>query len=204
MAANDPFSRVLDVVAKRMPRMYIQTLLPLAGRVRTLEAQFMPIGLTEKLSTKYVGWEIPGLSHDVLQWINTKPYELTFDLRFFTDNSPDDRIFSLDKISEARRLLLALCLPRKRQQTVKDIAPYRVMVVLPKIISTVCVLEDVSIRHERYNVEGDLVDYTATVKFREILDMRVSAEDTYQHGMLRGQALSSSSGQLSDNYSDKF
>lgn len=173
----------------RGPRMYIQTLEPLGGALRTVEAQFNPVGFEDGVETKYVGWEVPGLSHEVLQFISTKNYELPFELRFIVDQSLGKSTELIKRFLEYRRILFALAYPKSIARggaSVNGAAPHRVLVVWPELISMTCVLKNVKWRYDNFNLKGQPIDMTAKVTFCEIRDARISADEVYVVGTQRG------------------
>jgi hypothetical protein len=172
----------------RSPRLYIQTIQPLAGQQRTVTAQFNPVGFEDGVESKYVAWEVPGLSHEVLQFIATKNYELKLELRYIIDprfKAADQ----LERYMEYRRIMYALAYPRgvgsNANPTINGVAPHRVLVVLPGLISMTCVVKRVGTIYNRFDTDGKLVDFSLKVEFSEIRDQRITADEVYKNGTNR-------------------
>lgn len=171
------------------PKMYIRTLEPLAGQKRVITAQFNPETFKERVEAKYVGWEIPGLSHEVLQFIATKNVTLPFELRFIVDQRLGKSTELYKRFMEYRRILFALAYPRpigRGRNTVNGASPHRVLVVWPGLTSLTCVLKSVEWEYMQFNSQAMPIDMRATVEFQEIRDVRIDADEVFIKGTLRG------------------
>jgi hypothetical protein len=138
-----------------------------------LEAQFNPTDFEETVGVNWARQTVPGLSHQVKQFINTK--DVQFKLELFnrvSDGGPAE----LARIKDARKFLYAACHPRRAQSLVGGGAP-RLLFVWPKLITLTCVIDSLTFKYTRFNIEGDPVSYTSTLVLEEIRDVVVTMED---------------------------
>lgn len=146
----------------------------------TLVAQFNPTELQEQVQANYVNQQVPGLSHEVLQFGNTGNYGFPLSL-FFRAGAPKELI----AMHRARRFLLSLAYPKGVAQDIAGGGAPRVLVVWPRMISMTCIVRSVQITHSLFNVQGRSRVYTANVKFEEIRDFRISSEEVFEDNQFR-------------------
>ena len=119
---------------------------------------------------------MPGLSHQILQFQSTGNRQISgveFYLdRFFTAEQPGD----VD-ILEFRAFIRALTVPPEGTEGVADTAPPRTLIIWPEVLTVEAVVADVEFQYRQLSVEGEVLVYTATVTFEEILDARVTSEE---------------------------
>jgi hypothetical protein len=162
----------------RSPRM---TLVNVATQ-EYVTVQFNPAEFEETIGAAYARQVVPGLSHKVLQFINTENETFTFDLfHQATNGGPED----LAAILLSRRFLLSVCHPRRADGLIGAGAP-RVMFIWPKLITLTCVVTSVKLKYTRFNGEGAPVSFIATTTLEEIRDTHVTAEDILELGTQRG------------------
>lgn len=170
----------LDQVAKRPRRMSVASIV--TGE--SIEAQFNPTELEEAIEVKWGRPEIPGLSHQPMQFGHTGNDRFSFDLNF----DALDPTTSLDEILSARRFLLSLCYPGRGASSVTSGGPARVLFVWPNLVSLTCVLTTLGIRYHRFNSDGTPIQFTCRVSVEEIRDVRLFAEDVRDSGTQRSSA----------------
>ncbi len=137
----------------------------------SIECLFNPTQLTEKVQVNWNRLNVPGLSHQVLQFQSTGNRQLggvEFYLdRFFASAQP-----GTTDVMAFRSFLRALTVPPEGA-----LAPPRTLVVWPKVITVETVLTDLEFQYRQFATDASVLVYTATCGFEEILDLRVKSED---------------------------
>lgn len=146
-----------------------------------IEAQFNPTEFEEQLGVNYARQTVPGLSHQVKQFINTEDVKYQFELFY---QCADSGTFGLERMLTARKFLYAACHPWRADGINRGGAP-RILFIWPKLISLTCVITSLKFKYTRFNIEGDPVAFTATVGLEEIRDVFVSMEDITDLGTQR-------------------
>lgn len=146
----------------------------------TIEAQFVPPEFEESLEAGYNALEVPGLSHRPLQFGSTSNLQISVELYFNAYNTPED----LRRLETARKFLQAALYPR-RAENVASGAPTRLLFVWPGIVSLTCVLRSLTIKHSRFNREGQSVQFIASLALEEFREGRVYAEQIREVGSVR-------------------
>ena len=134
-----------------------------------MECLFNPTQLSEKLQVNWNRLNVPGLSHQVLQYQSTGNWQLTgveFYLdRFFASKQP-----GASDILQFRSFLRSL--------TVPDVAygsPPRTLLVWPRVLTVETVVTDLAFQYRQFAADASLLVYTATVGFEAIVDVRITA-----------------------------
>ena len=142
----------------------------------SMECQFNPTQLTEKVQVNWSRLAVPGLSHQVLQFQSTANRSLAgveFYLdRFFATEQPGE-----PDIMEFRSFIRALTVPPSGTEGVVDTAPPRTLFIWPEVITVETVVTDVEFQYRQVAIDGRVLVYAATVTFEEILDVRVTSEE---------------------------
>jgi hypothetical protein len=142
----------------------------------SLECLFNPTQLAEKIQVNWNRLQVPGLSHQVLQFQGTGNRQLSsvefyLDKRFATEQPGDTDIL------EFRRFLRALTVPPQGTEGVPATAPPRVLFIWPGVLSIETVVTDVEFQYRQFSIDGGVLVYAATCSFEEILDSRITSED---------------------------
>ncbi len=172
---------------------------------RSIEAQFNPTDFTESLVVNYSRQKVPGLSHEVLQYVNTSNLsfnlELFFDARKAVRSSVEGTVTGgaapgapktgpsedeVNRILEARRFLHSVAYPRRVPQLVVGGGPPRLLFLWPGIIALTTVLTSLSIALEQFAPSGHPIQFRATVTLEEIRDFRLLTDDVFELGTIRG------------------
>ena len=148
-----------------------------------LEVQYNPTELEELIGAVYAKQTVPGLSHQVQQFINTENMRFTLELFFQATNSGEA---GAERLAVARKFFIAVCHPRGTGGvgSLGRGAP-RVLFVWPEMISLTCVVHSVRMRHTKFKPTGASTVYTANVELEEIRDVFVSSEDITRAGTQR-------------------
>ena len=162
----------IEVVTVRPPR----CLLINVTTGESIQCLFNPTQLTERVQVNWNRIAVPGLSHQVLQYQSTGNRQLA-GIEFYVD-----RFFALHEndhadILDFRGFLRSLAVPPKAPEGVPVVAPPRTIFVWPTVMSIETVLTDLEFTYRQFGVNGNVLVYTATVTFEEILDMRVTSEE---------------------------
>ncbi len=169
-----------EVLAQRPDRMTITNLVTAS----TVEMQYNPTEIEETLAVVYAHQVIPGLSHEVLQYTNTKNLAISFDLAF--DALANSKDYDVDDALNARRFLQSLCYPRRGATTIRGGAPARSLFVWPNLYTLSTVITSLKIKFTRFALNGTPTAFVASLQIEEIRDFRLTAEDVLADGTQRG------------------
>ncbi|WP_428263675.1 peptidoglycan-binding protein [Haliangium sp.] len=145
-----------------------------------------PTELREQVRVNYSRLQVPGLSHEVLQFQSTGntslPVEFYVD-KFFArtvsvEQDPD--------ILDFKRFLQALTVPSGGAQDIAAGGPPRALFVWPGLVSVTCVVTSLEFRYELFGVGGEVLVYRAQATLEEIRDLRVTSEELRTLGSERG------------------
>lgn len=158
-----------------------------------ITAQFNPTTFDELLEVNYNRQQVLGLSHQLLQFLNTGNHQFSFDLFWDRGVTPEMReenltlagVSELAELDEAKKFFESLCYPSKGATTVSSGAPPRVLVVWPGVLSMTCVVTSVATRNEGFNYLGERVRAFMSIEFEEIRDVRITSQEVRQYGTQR-------------------
>jgi hypothetical protein len=141
----------------------------------SLDCLFNPTQLAEKVQVNWNRLQVPGLSHQVLQFQGTGNRQFSA-VEFYLD-----KVFAAEQpgdtdIMEFRRFLRSLTVPPEGTEGVPATAPPRVLFIWPGVLSVETVLTDVEFQYRQFGADGAVLVYAATCTFEEILDARVTSE----------------------------
>lgn len=140
----------------------------------TMKCLFNPTQLTEKVRVNWNRLDVPGLSHQVLQYQSTGNRQIP-GVEFYLD-----RIFAAKQpgspdILAFRSFLRALTVP-----PAGALAPPRTLVIWPKVLTIETVLTDLDFQYRQFAADASVLVYTATCSFEAIHDVRITAEQLKQ------------------------
>ena len=142
-----------------------------------MDCLFNPSQLVETVQINWNRLNVPGLSHQVLQYQSTGNRQLggiEFYLdRFFASKQP-----GAPDILAFRSFLRALTVPESGQQS-----PPRALVIWPKVLTVETVLTSLEFQYRQFATDGSVLVYTATCTFEEISDLRFTC-DGFERGYL--------------------
>jgi hypothetical protein len=161
----------------------------LVCNLRTGEAMSFllnPTELREQVQVNYSRLQVPGLSHEILQFSSTGnvtlPVELYLNKYFARAVSAEDD----PDILAFKRFLQALTVPAGGASDVASGGPPRALLVWPGLVSLTCVVTSLEFRYEQFGARGEVLVYRAQVNFEEIRDVRMTSEEMRVQGSLRG------------------
>lgn len=146
----------------------------------TFEAQFNPTEFSENIEVNYSRHTVPGLSHQVMQYVNTNNETFEMEL-FFVADTREQAIRNLAN----RRLLSSYCYPKRQQDALIGGGPPRLLFVYPTFISLTCVMVSVSFTYQRFSPSGIPIQFTAGITLEEMRNVRLLSEDVTNQGTLR-------------------
>jgi hypothetical protein len=161
----------LDVAAMRSPR----CLLINVASGESIACLFNPTQLTEKVGVNWNRVAVPGLSHQLLQYQSTGNRQLP-SVEFYLDRFFASEQADAPDILGFRSFLRALTVPPAGVEGVPALAPPRVLVIWPSVLTIEAVVTEVEFGYRQFAADGSVLVYTATVTFEEILDARVTSE----------------------------
>jgi hypothetical protein len=171
-------NRDMTGIQGRPSRMYMADI----DTQETLEMQFNPAELEEVLEPVWAKLEVPGLSHERLQYSHTRNHTMSFELIF---DAMIGGPTTTDQNMDARKFLLSLCYAKKGAQNVNDGQATRVLFVWPTFVSLTAKIGTIKISHTRFNLNGTPTFFKARVSIEEIRDTRLYSEDVRESGTLR-------------------
>lgn len=158
-----------------------------------ITAQFNPTQFQETVTANYSRSPVLGLSHEILQFVNTANHKFTMELFFNDGITPEIRedrlgdvgIDELVTIDAAKRFFESLLYPAAERGLVSSGAPPRVLVVWPGTLYMTTVLTSLTITNARFNYQGSVVVSTMALQFEEIRDVRITSEEVQSFGSRR-------------------
>ena len=138
----------------------------------SIECLFNPTQLIEKVQVNWNRLNVPGLSHQVLQYQSTGNRQLN-GVEFYLDHFFASTHSEDDKLQAFRVFLRALTVPPRARQGIVGGAPPRVLIVWPKVISITTVLTSLEFQYKQFANDNTILVYTAICSFEQILDKRV-------------------------------
>ena len=141
----------------------------------SMECLFNPTQLSEKLQVNWNRLVVPGLSHQVLQYQSTSNRQLT-SVEFYLDQFFAEEQPGHVDILAFGEFLRALTVPPAGTEGVLATAPPRVLFLWPGVVTIECVIASIELQYRQLAASGQVLVYTATVTFDEILDTRVTSE----------------------------
>lgn len=151
----------------------------------SLDVQYNPAELEESLGVVYARQTVPGLSHQVMQFIHTENLVLNFDLSFDALTRPQD--YDSEDAEIARRFLQSLCYPRQ-STTIRDTAPARALFLWPTLFTITTVITKLKIKMNRFARSGKPTAFVASVTLEEIRDFRITADEVILDGTRRADS----------------
>lgn len=146
----------------------------------TVEAQFNPSQLIERLGANWESMEVPGLSHKPLHFMNTNNEQQVMTLWFRAITRTE-----MAQLHEARRFLKSLVFPSAGADDLQSGSPPRVLVVWPQMLSMVMILRTVTLTHTLFNQRARSTQFTADLEWEEIRDWRITSEDVWEDNQFR-------------------
>jgi len=144
-----------------------------------------PTDFSEQVRVNYNRLQIPGLSHQILQFVSTG--NATLPIEFYLDKFFAGQIHPEDPdILDFKRFLQALTVPSAGAEDVVGGGPPRALFIWPGLVSLTCVLTSLELKYEQFDIFGDVLVYRARTTFEEIRDVRITSEEIRELGSERG------------------
>lgn len=147
---------------------------------QSLFVQFNPTEFTENLAVNYSRHVVPGLSHQVMQYVSTENDKFEFDLFF----AADTRAQVVQNLA-ARRQIQSYHYPRATDNQLIGAGPPRLLFVWPQFISLTCVIVNSSFVYQKFSPSGLPIQFTASIALEEIRNVRLLSDDILQNGSKR-------------------
>jgi len=141
----------------------------------SFRVQFNPTQIKEAISVNFARQQVPGLSHEVMQFVSTSNRTFAFDLFF---NVASDTITSAAPNFHhvVRSRLREFAYPRA-SGGIADGGPPRAMLVFPGFITITAYLTTLTFDHNRFNVRGSPASIMASTEWEEVREViRLSGE----------------------------
>jgi Contractile injection system tube protein len=147
-----------------------------------LTVQFNPERVREALEPLYNRLQIVGMSHELLQYGSTKNFVVEFDLNF-------DALVgkSAYNIEAARKFILGMGYSRRNAAAAQlsNGQPTTVAVIWPNLYTLTTKMTSYSGDLKTFAKSGRLLRWSAHLKFEEVRDMRLWADDVEVQGTIR-------------------
>ncbi len=161
----------IEVAGTRPPRCVLANV----ASGESLVCMFNPTSFTEKVQVNWNRVSVPGLSHQLLQFLSTGNRQLP-GVEFYVDRFFARAEGDSSDILEFRGFLRALTVPPKAAVGVATTAPPRLLFIWPQVITIETVVTDLELAYRQFAADGSVLVYAATVTFEEVLDARVTSE----------------------------
>jgi len=130
-----------------------------------LEAQFNPEELVESGGADWARAVVPGLSHKIKQFINTKDRTLKFTLRFIANAYPSN---GPARLKAARRFILANSNPVAMPGDVGHGGAPQLLFLWPNYFSMTAVIDTWTIKSQRFTTDNQPADLSIEVGLEQI------------------------------------
>lgn len=150
----------------------------------TLEVQYNPTELKGALEPVYNRLQIQGMSHELLQYANTKNFLVEFDLNFDAVTQYRGGVYP---VAAARKFLMSLGYSRRSSanQLLSNGSPSDVVFLWPNLYSLTCKLGTYAETLKTFAQDGSLLRWSAHLKLEEVRDLRLWADDVLVQGTIR-------------------
>lgn len=146
---------------------------------QSVDAQYNPDEVSEKIGVNYKELDIMGMSHKPLQYLSTDNLVVTFELGFDVMTRDGDKAFL------TRNFLQSLCYSKRGAQDVIGGGPTKVLFSWPNLFSLTCVVIGLDFKHKRFFNSMQSTMFTCGVTLKELRIARLYAEDVLANGTLR-------------------
>lgn len=148
----------------------------------SLQALYNPAKVEATIEVNFTRLTIPGLSHQILQFIHTGNLAVSFTLGF--DGNSQDDVDAADG-QDMRNFLHSLTLQRKSASSVASGSPPRVLLYWPNLYQIVCQLVTMKEIHDFFDPTMAPVIFAVELKVEENRQTRLFSEDVRRSGTLR-------------------
>lgn len=166
----------MQQLMQRAPRVLISNL---TSNV-SFKMQFNPTQLREQLAANYANQQVPGLSQEVMQFVNTRNRTFEFDLYFDVTRVRGESV-GYNPLFRTRAELRSLLYPRRAPGLTRA-GPPRAMWDFPGFGRWIGFLTSLGITYLRFNKKGEPCSMTANCTFEEQRDFSVFSEDVWSAG----------------------
>lgn len=167
----------MDTLAQSPPKCTLANL----ANIETFECQFNPTQLVERVGVNWNRLDVPGLSHQVLQYKSTSNRQLP-SVEFYLDRFAARAAGDQDDLLDFRRFLLAFTVPTRNAAGVASAAPPRMQFIWPGVLGMTCVVTGIEFTYTQFASDASVSVYTARVELEEIRDVRVTSEQLRKDG----------------------
>lgn len=145
----------------------------------TMDAQYNPDLVDDQLDAAYAHQVIPGLSHELLQYTNTKNVSLSFDIGF--DILGDDTL----NANNIKGFIDQFMYQQRSASSVGTGSPPRLLIIWPNVYSMTCKLTSRKIAMRRFDLTLANDWFVFSLKLEEARVTRLFSEDVRTMAGLR-------------------
>ena len=140
----------------RPPRCFLVNV----STAESMECLFNPAEIVEQVDVHWARLQVPGLSHQGLQYQGTGNRRLS-GLEFYLDRTFAEQLPGDIDIMAFRAFLRALTVPSVRADSVLTGAPPRTLFIWPQVLTIETVLTGLEFRYQQFGVDGRVLVYSA-------------------------------------------
>lgn len=144
-------------------------------------AQFNPGDFENSVSSEWSRIRTPGASRQKMHYENTNNFTVSMDLYFTATNEAE-----YADINKARHYIESWVYPRAGSAFNPGGGPPVLLATWPLVFSIECYLISATFKNTRFATDGRCTRFTASVKFEECRDNRLTSEDVAQASVVRG------------------
>ncbi len=152
---------------------------------QALDVQFQPEDFEENIGVTYAELTVPGLSHKILQYINTENVKYAFTLNYHSRGAGNGTA-QFKRLMQARQFLYALTHPSAG--TTRSGGAPRALFIWPNLISLSCVVRNMGFKYTAFNKQRTPIAFSAKVDLTEIRDVHVTMEEVFEQGTIRSNS----------------
>lgn len=146
-----------------------------------LFAQYNPEGFEESIGSAWATLTIPGLSHEPMQFTNTRNWGTKLEF-FFSAEGPGG---SSKRLDEARKFFMQLMYPSGSAESIDLGGPPRALLFWPNVLAMEVIVKNLKIKHELFFRDLSMRQYRAELDIEEIRDTRILGSDVRRDGTIR-------------------
>lgn len=161
---------------KRAPRVRLFNLRTQEG----FAIQFNPTQFEERVAVNYARPPVLGHSHQELQYLNTNNLQVPMQFFFLSRD-----IASHEVVQDAKAFFYSLVYPVNEPGSIVGSAPPRCLLVWPKVLSLTAKVTQLSIKNQRFNSDGEVVQLLIDCQFEEMRNVRYTSNAARVNGSRR-------------------
>ena len=165
-----------SALARRPPRVSLVNM----STLERLDAQSNPAELSLALTVGYGRAQVPGLTHEVLQYTGTKNLRIPMQLEYNAGAGPD----ALAEVQKAQLFLQSAAYP-VRSDDLSGTSPPHLLILWPTYITLQALVTSITIQNTQFNRTGAPVRFRARLNLEEFREIRLLSDSVRRTGFRR-------------------